>query len=167
MSTSTNPNFLSQTGFQLVIDRIPNVSYFAQDVKLPGISMPEAMNQDSPFGTIPHPGDRIRWEPLSIAFKVDENLVNYTEIYNWIVGLGHPKNFGQTLALAPDAKAKNFVSDAILHVLTSHKNVVKAVTFMRIFPISLSGLQFVSTDADVLYLDATVQFMYSRYEFSL
>ena len=166
MAITDNPNFLSQNGFQLIIDRIPNVSYFAQDVALPGLMLPEALTQDSPFGTIPHPGDRIRWEPLNISFKVDETLFNYMEIYNWLVGLGHPKSFGQTLALSPDAKAKNFVSDAILHILTSHKNVVKAVTFMRIFPISLSGLSFVSTDSDVNYLDARAQFMYSRYEFS-
>lgn len=166
MSTTDNPNFLSQTGFQLVINRIPNASYFAQNVKLPGISIPESLTQDSPFGVVPHPGDRIRWEELSITFKVDEDLVNYSEIYNWIVGLGHPKNFGQTLALSPDTKAKNFVSDAILNILTSHKNVVKSVTFMRIFPVSLSGIEFDTTDSDVNYLDATVRFIYSRYEFN-
>lgn len=164
MSTPDQMNFLGQTGFQLIIDRIPTVAFFTQAISLPAISLPEII-QSSPLGEIAHPGDRIKWNTLDITFKVDSETKNYREIYNWMVALGHPQSLTQTATLAPSGRVKDMVSDGMLHILSGHKNVIQWVQFNRLFPISLSGLEFTTQDADVVFLNATAQFRYSFYNF--
>lgn len=165
MPTPDTQNLLSQNGFRLIIDRLPNVVYFTQQVKLPTVSLPEAPTHDSPFAVHPKPGDRIKWEVFELTYKVNEDLSNYTELFNWITALGHPVNMAALKAMAPTGKHKDMVSDAVLQILTSHKNVQQAVRFVDLFPISLTGLDLTATEADITYLNVTAQFGYQRFEF--
>ena len=130
--------------------------------------------QTSPFAIIPRPGDRITYDPFNIRFRVDEDLKNYKEIEDWIVGMGHPETFEQSEDFAKanpspfvqdrgTASGANFVSDATLTVLTSHKNPSINVFFQDAFPITLTELTFDSTLTDVEYLEATVTFRYRKY----
>lgn len=88
----TNPNFLSPLGFKFVIKKLPNVNYFCQSVQIPTISM-TVIEQSSPLLNIPRFGDRITYDQLSLKFRVDENMANYLEIHNWLIGLGPPSKF--------------------------------------------------------------------------
>ena len=74
-----NINFLSQNGFRFAVKRLPGVNYFCQSVTLPAVSV-GAIESPTPFAAVPRPGDRITYEPLTIRFKVDEDLTNYFEI---------------------------------------------------------------------------------------
>lgn len=165
MTDPTNKNFLGQNGFQLVIKRLPTARYFTQQVKLPTISIPETSTNDSPFSMIPHPGDRIKWDLFEISFKVDEDMVNYKELHDWIIACGHPHDLAQQKAYTSTGRMKDLISDATLQVLTSHKNVQTQIRFLGMFPINLTGLDFTSTEQDLTFLDATAQFAYLRYEF--
>lgn len=165
-----NLNFLSPLGYKFVIAKLPNVNYFCQTSTIPAISM-QPVSQPTPFVDIPRPGGKIIFEPLTIRFKVDEDLTNYIEVVNWLVGLGHPVSFEQTRALSSqsvipdhrDGKGASLVSDGTMVILTSHKNPNKMVRYIDMFPISLTELAFDSTDSDVTYLEATATFRYTRY----
>lgn len=164
-------DLLSNLGFRFVIHKLPNVNYFAQTVAIPAVSMAVA-ETPTPVITIPHPGTKLVFEPLVVRFKVDANLANYLEVFNWLVGLGHPVSFSQTAALAQkaeipafrDGKEAGLKSDATLVVLTAHKNPSFNVSFIDLFPVSLSELTFDSTDVDVTYLEATATFRYTRFD---
>jgi hypothetical protein len=171
----TNLNFLGQNGFRFAIKRLPAVNYFCQSVSIPSVSI-GAIESPTPLAFVPRPGDRITFDPLFVKFKVDENLANYIEIFNWIEGLGHPEDLLQTRDLSrrikneqvgsrPIGSATTFVSDATLSILTSNKNYNKTVKFYDCFPISLSELSFESTITTIEYLEATVSFRYRRYVF--
>jgi hypothetical protein len=107
---------------------------------------------------------------------VDEDLKNYFEIQKWIEALGHPDNLGQTRALSRDinnyqmAGTKSvgyyttYLSDAVLSVLTSAKNVNKNIFFYDCFPIGLTELAFVSTNTTIEYMEATATFRYRKYQ---
>lgn len=166
-----NINFLSPLGFRFVIKKLPNVNYFCQNVSIPSVSI----NQTSfpnPVINIPMPGSKMAYEPLTIRFKVDEDMKNYIEVMNWLTGLGHPVSFDQTRDLSrsspvPSQKLgtqASFVSDGTLVILTNHKNPNLTVTFMDMFPISISELQFDSTDSDVLYLECIATFAYRSFK---
>jgi hypothetical protein len=169
----TNINFLSQNGFRFSIKRLPNVNYFCQSATIPAVSL-GVVETPTPLAFIPRPGDRITYDPLELTFKVDENLANYFEIQQWIEGLGHPESLEQTTALSrsiregqstyrPVGSIPTFVSDAVLSILTSNKNVNKNIFFYDLFPIGLSSLNFVSTNTTIEYLEATATFRYRRY----
>jgi hypothetical protein len=75
-----NINFLGQNGFRFAIKRLPTVNYFCQAVSVPAVSI-GAIESPTPFAFVPRPGDRITYEPLTLTFKVDENLQNYSHYF--------------------------------------------------------------------------------------
>jgi len=156
---TTNLNFLSPLGFRFLLNKAPNIEYFCQVATLPTISMTE-INQPNPFVAIPQPGDRIVYEPLTLQFRVDEDMTNYLEIHDWIVGLGKPDNFRQFKELKQDT---GIYSDGAILILSSNNNPRIRIAFQDMFPLSLSPLAFDVTQTDIEYLQADVTFRYRRF----
>ena len=160
-----NKNMLSPTGFRFVLNRTPNVNYFTYSVPIPTLTLGE-IDTENPNVRLPFPGDKLRYEPLSIRFRVDEDLQNYLEIHNWLVSLGYPEDILNQTAYARGAynTGGQVYSDASLLVLTSNMNVNLRINFKNLFPISLTELNFDASLTDIEYLEATATFRYSTYE---
>jgi len=166
-----NLNYLSPLGFKFIIKKLPNVNYFCQTVTVPSIQINQ-IEIKTPVGTLQYPGDKLVYDPLTITFKVDEDLQNYKEIHNWMIGLGHPIALKQYNTLSSNSEtpvmkansAASVLSDGTLVVLTSHKNASHYIKFIDLFPLSLSEITFDSTQSTVEYLQSTVTFKYLRYE---
>jgi hypothetical protein len=165
-----NLNPLSPNGFQFVIQKIPEMVYFTQEVPLPGVSLPR-MEMDTPFTQIKVPGSKMEFEPLTINFLVDENMTNYLAIFNWIAGLGHPQEFEQYTSFMNRSpkfimtESANNYSDGNLEILGSNNTVVQTVKFVDLIPTSLSGLTFATTNTDVTYITASATFEYTYFVF--
>lgn len=159
-----NKNFLSPLNFRFQIKKCPNVNFFLQNVNLPGMTLvgPE---QPNPFVKIPKAGDHIEFDDLMINYKVDEDLQNYLELYNWIRELGFPNNFDEYKSIAgkPVYTGLGITSDMSLIVLSSSRNPTYEVIFKDAFPISISSLIFDSTQPDVQFLEASATFRYRSY----
>ena len=160
-----NTAFLSPLGFKLQIKKLPNVNYFVQSVDIPSVSLGTA-DADTPFIKIPFPGTKLTYGNLQVTFKVDEDLKNYLEIYDWLKSVGFPDNFAQytNVAGAALASGDGVFSDISLIVLTSAMNPNIEFTFQDCFPVDLSALQFDSTSVDVQYLTATVSFANRKFD---
>jgi hypothetical protein len=164
-----NINPLSPNGFMFNIQKLPDLSFFCQSVNLPGITLGEP-EFGTPFAKIPIPGETLTYDQLTVQFLVDEQMANYTSIYNWIVALGFPESYDQYIDFSEDDTtnyselAKNY-SDATLQILTGNNNVVKTVRFIDMFPIGLDSLQFSGTNNDVQYLIGNATFRYGLYKF--
>jgi hypothetical protein len=110
----------------------------------------------------------MRFSDLEVTFRVDEDMENYLEIYNWMVATGFPENFDQYKGPDPSNRQSNFtqkelVSDATLVIHDSKMNPKTEIIFKDIFPIQLSELKFDTRSTDVIYIDATVTFTHSRF----
>lgn len=165
-----NINPLSPNGFMFNIQKLPKISFFCQQVNLPGITLgvPEFGN---PFQTAPIPGDSLTYDTLTVQFLVDDDMSNYMSIYNWIVALGFPENYDQYINfLSQDERnltselAKNY-SDATLQILGNTNQTIKTVEFHDLFPAALDSLVFQSTNNDVQYLVGNATFRYAYYKF--
>lgn len=150
-----NLNPLTSSGFKFNIQKLPEVSYFMQQVTLPSIQLGESI-QSSNFVDAPLPGDRMVFDPLEITFIVDSSMANYTSIFNWVQSLGAPENHTQY---------SFSLSDATLQVLDPLGNSVKAIQFVDVFPVSLSALSFRSDVTDSEHLVASATFRYTLYKF--
>ena len=159
-----NQNFLSPVGFKFGIRRLPHVNWFLQSVNIPGITMGEAL-QPMPFIDAAQPGEKITYDPLTINFKVDEDLKNWTELQEWLIGLGSPASFRQYKNNVKKKGGEAITSDATLITLNSNMNANFEIKFIDLFPTSLTELMFDSTQSDVDYLAASCTFRYLRYEF--
>jgi hypothetical protein len=158
-----NLNFLSPLNFKLVLKRAPHVNFFLQKVNLPQVSINPTLEYSNPLINIPLAGEHITFSPLSITFKIDEDLKNYLEIFNWIKALGDYNRNGDYAALqnAIAGSDKGLYSDISLMVLSSTKMPNYDITFTDAFPTSLSAMTFSTTDSDVRYLEAQVEFRYT------
>jgi hypothetical protein len=163
----TNMNFLSPVGYKFLLSRAPNVEFFVQRVSLPSLDLPVA-TQSTPFVSVPKPGNRLEFGNLTVTFKVNENLDNYREIYNWLVALGRPQSFNQyTLEDRPfkatDEQKDTTVSDITLTFLTSAMNGNIEFTMRDCFPTNLTDLEVDSTVSDIEYITATATFAVRDY----
>jgi hypothetical protein len=166
----SNISPLSPNGFQFNITKLPNLSFFCQNVNLPGIELGDPM-QANPFASVPIPGDHITWDTLNVQYLIDSEMANYTAIYNWIIALGFPVNNEQYSNFINSGQqqlyselAKSY-SDATLQILYGNNQVAKQIQFIDLFPVSIDSLTFASTNSDVQYLVGNATFRFNYYKF--
>lgn len=157
----TNRNFLSPLGFNFNIYKTPNVNYFVQNASIPSISINTA-EVGTPFNRLKYPGDKVDYGAFNITFRVDEELRNYIEIYNWIRDISRQGGFEGYRSLS-SATPGSIFSDATLTVLSSSKNVIAEVTYKNLFPTALSELSFDTRLQDVDYIDVIATFAYESF----
>lgn len=166
---SVDINLLSPNGFILTISKLPNVSFFAQEVSLPGILLgePEFSN---PFSKQPIPGDTITFDPLEIQFAVDSEMSNYIAVSDWMFALGFPNDYSQYVELVGDRAlgltelTANY-SDATLIILGPNNVKVKELYFKDCFPTSLSAITLTSKSTNVQYVAANLTMKFGYYKF--
>ena len=178
-------DYASPIQFRFKCSKLPEVEFTCQTANIPGISLGSA-TQPTPLVDIPIPGDKISFQSLDINFLVDENLNNYKEIHDWLIGIGFPQNYTQFQNLQAEGSDRfpgstrstaatgtstpqplsegGTYSDATLTVLNS-KNIAKTeIRFQNVYPTSLGSLSYDVKLTDVDYLQAAVSFNYMYYE---
>lgn len=168
--TTINP--LSNSGYRLFVDRLPECTYWWQQVPIPGIALGQP-KVATPLVDWPIPGDKILFEPLELQFLVDENLENYIAIFRWIRDLGFPDDNLQYTSLMnrnrrfkTDTELSTNFSDATMHILDSNNNTVQKIIFKDMFPFNLRiNPNFTSTNIGVNYVGAQVTFAYTSFTF--
>ena len=167
-----NRNFLSPIGFKFALKRSPGVAFFCNQANIPSLDLGVAV-QPSYLKDIDVPGDKIQFGDLNLRFLVDEDLVNYMEIQNWIRGLGFPEKLQEFADLEKESilgvskfkqSGDDIYSDGTLQILSNSLVPKFQVVFNDLFPYSLSTISFDATDTDIEYFTADVAFKYTIYE---
>lgn len=157
-SQPKNMNYLQLNEFRFVLHRIPNTTYFCQDVYFPGLSMPEII-QPSPFATqIKRTSGRIEYEQLKLNFMVSEDMANWKELRSWINILSPERDFSKNV---PEEER---FSDGTLILMNSKSKAFISVTFFRCYPISLGGIQFSTKVTDVVPATCELILNFTGYE---
>lgn len=148
---TSNYNFLSPTGFKLIINRekFANLEFFCVGANLPDLTLGEIstnIQQYKGYTT----GD-VTFGELSLTVVIDEDLNVYNELFEWV--------------LANRDKKNPTVYDATLMIMTNHQNVNKQIRFKNLFPTSVASLEFNTQTSDIEYLQAQVGFRYDEFNF--
>lgn len=164
-NTPQNTNFLAQLGYKLYIKKAPHVNFFAQEIRIPSMTIP-ATYQPNPMANIPISGEHITYEPLNLEFVVDAELLNYFEIYHWLRGLGKPESYRQYRELmnVPLVTGEGLESDIGVHVLSSTEVPKYEFVFRHAFPTYLGGFVLRSTYDDVQYATCQASFAYAVFD---
>ena len=164
-----NRNFLSPVGFKFTLAKEPKVNFFCNSARIPEITL-TVLQQPTYLKDLDIPGGKLQYGDLNLRFLVDEDIVNYMAIHNWLTGLGFPEttqDYRDLLTnqddLTQPLDAKRAFSDGSLYILDSNYNTNAIVKFKDLFPISLSSLEFDSTQTDIQYFTAEVSFKYTVY----
>jgi len=151
-----NRNLLSPIGFQLKLDRFRGVDFFCQRANLPDIQMP-VTEVPTRFRTYPVvPGGGVTYSDLVVTFLIDEEMINYKTIHNWIRDNGNADQM-ETTEDYPS------YSNGQLHILTSNFNTNHIIDYESIFPYSLTPVNFDARDTSSEYFTAEVAFKFQNY----
>jgi len=184
----TTLDYADPTKFKFQIIKLPTVEYNTTAVTLPGISLAE-LNQPTRLQQLRLAGSDLTFEDLSITFLVDDELINYRKVHDWMAGLGQvdgdskfrdvltdgqdrmplsqsrglQTEIGKTMPATPDAA---IYSDAkLIHM--SNRNLPKVeVSFIDCYPKSLSALEYNQAATDTEYLQATMVLGYKYHTYS-
>ena len=151
-----NKNFLSPLGYKFILVRAPNLDYNVQSVRIPGLqvgSIPVA----TPFVANKQYG-KAEYNALTVTFRVSEDMNDYLEIHDWLVGLSAPSTFDQHKDMP------NKFSDITVYIMNSASRPNIEVKFFEAFPVVIGDLEFNTTDTDVNYIECTCEFEFLRYE---
>jgi len=183
--TPTKLDYASPIQFRFKITKLPLVEFTIQTANIPGISL-GSTEMPTPLKEVSMPGDKVNYQSLDVSFLVDENLNNYKELHDWIIGLGFPQDYRQfsdvlgtgadrfpgstSSSAATGTSIKQplseggIYSDATLTVLSS-KNIAKTeIRFQNVYPTSLGSLSYDIKAGDVDYLQVQASFNYMYYD---
>lgn len=151
---STNLNYLAPIYFRMAMDKLkfPNVEYTLQTIVLPDVSIQQA-DLSTPHRRLGLSGDKVNYGTVDMSFLVDEEMKNYQEIYDWMIG---------SATTADEGNRKE--RDITLTILSSHNNITREIQFVNAFPTSLSSLPFDLTVTDTQYLTAIVSFEFAYFQ---
>ena len=155
-------NYLASNFFRFTLPRVSTLTYFAQSVAMPGIQLSPVEMTNTLGRANQFVGGRFDHEPLVVQFIVDEETLNYQEIFNWMKKIANYDN--DTNIIAIDQKDK-FVSDANIFLTNSAFQEKRVVVFKNAYPIALSGIQFSSTLNDNEPIIASVTLNFETYSF--
>lgn len=160
-----NFNYLQPTSFKLVIDRknFPNLEFFCQNVTHPGLIMPAAEMPIRRMQSIPFPGESLTINELSCNILLDENMLAYEEMYNWIkrnqvTNLEGTQRWGRGSTNPPTN------ADITLSILSSHNNLTNQFRYVDAIPTSLGDINFESTATGSEFISFNATFRFSYFE---
>ena len=168
-----NKSILNKNNFRLIVDKCPTVEYFVRSVNIPGLTFTEVTQAAGVGLDAFFPGDKVFYETMSVEFLVDEDLVNFKEIYDWMDAIVPVRDTSlyKTYTSTTSTESKQYsgtdntsqTSDITL-VTNTNKNLPnRYFRFHDCFPIGLSGLQLES-GAEAEPVTTTVDFRFSYYE---
>lgn len=121
------------------------MAYFTQNIPIPGVSLPSGVMATPRFNLM-IPGDQLEYDPITIQFLVDEEMINYSSIYEWMLNNAYNK---------PE-KVEDFFSDATLLIYSANFTVIKKIFFNGCSPSVLSEISFDTTVPDSRIIQATL-----------
>lgn len=156
-------NNLNAAEFQFAIERIEGVTFTAQRVTLPGLSG-GIVKVPSPFNETNRSYDKIEYSPLSLSFLINEDLSNYLEIINWMLGIGAPENHNQYAVI--NNSVEGIESDITVTIYNNQKNPVKKITYFNCMPIDISEIELSLSETESTVAQATVSFAFDKFSIS-
>jgi hypothetical protein len=160
--STSNKSFLSNNKFDFTIQRLPNLSFFVQEITLPDFALNSTEIQ-SPFTAIKMPGNQLVFGELNVTFIMDEDFQAWFDLYTWMSNLGNPEDFDKRGILTNvPGKLNSVTSDASLIIKTNSNNPNVIVEFKDIYPISVSSLTFSSVQSQE-FLTTSCSFAYTSY----
>ena len=167
-TTPENNNFFNPQNFKFILKRAPNIEFFIQEISTPDLSFP-SLEVANPFVPIKNQVTHLQYSPLAITFKLDENLQNYNEIYDWINRRGFPQNPEQYRSISSRKKENGdwLDSDISIIIENSLHKAVANITLIDAHPTHLGGFHFNTTDSDINFISTAVTFEFTYLTFEL
>ena len=171
-----NLSYLAPTQFELLIKKLPNTKYFATGVNVPSIDVAEIQQPTRYGANVKVPGDKISYGAITITFIVDENMENWTELYDWMAGITSSTDAEKYRTLVGANRRANepydgsgdpdaVYSDMTIVVTTAANNPNRFIRIQDAFPTNLGEITMDTTVAGGLsYVTCNASFQFTTFE---
>ena len=173
-SLPDNLSYLAPTQFELIVKKLPNTKYFATGVNIPSVNIGESLQPTRLGANIKLPGDKINYGELTITFIVDENMENWTEMFNWMEGITASTDTEKYRLLTGASQSPKYdgsgdpeemYSDMTIVVTTAANNPNRYIRIQDAYPSSLGEITMDTTVAGGLsYVTCTASFQFTSFE---
>ena len=165
--TPSNTNFLQPSKFILAFNRLPTVQYFCHSANLPGVTLGD-VEYNTPFLDVPVAGNKLSYNEFKVAFYIDEDLTSWSELYKWFLAIAAPTNLNDRATYNALQNANNqkpsYYSDSTLTIMSALNNPLVRINFHRMFPVSLSDVQFDTQQSADTIITAEAVFRYEYFD---
>lgn len=155
-------NYTQKTNFKLEIPNnyVENAVMNVQELNLPDMSIAATPFSINPQARGYLPGSGIEFEPLQMRLIADEELLSYTDIYQWMCSVVEHKDSKATAWLQGGAP-----ETLLVHILNNEKDrIILTYRFYSPFPQILGSLEFNYTDPSNIALGFNITFGYKYFE---
>lgn len=160
--------------FQFMCSRTPNLQRYCKSVNIPGITV-SPTEIKNPFVDLSTPGEKLQYNDLELTFLIDEGMLSWMEVHDWIRAISFPTTHEEYIKLPYIPKTNRFVikenfpqfADAYITVLSGTNQPLLRYTFVDVFPYSLSDLGMNAELSPDNVLVCTARFKYSYYNVKL
>ena len=168
-------NTFHDTNFKVVISNIPTLQVeneldlfhnFISNVSMPGFSIDLIESQWRGEHYL-NPGSHKNNDlgDLTITFKVNENLMNYFYMAQYVMDMRYEHTDHPT---DPEDRMKmNFIKNIDIMILSNQKQHIANIKFSRLFPISISALTLDYKDTNGSEVSFDVTFKFTEIHFGL
>lgn len=167
-ATPCNTDLLQSSKFILSFPRLLTTQFFCQAVNIPGISVNNPV-QNTPFSDLNIPGDKINYDNFTMEFLVDEELLSWIQVHDWLRGISFPTEFQEYTDLKDATRYSRQVrfpqyADADLITQSAINQSKIKFHFVDMFPVALSGVNLDIRQSSERVLTATATFRYKRFD---
>lgn len=155
-------NLVHKSKFQVSFDGIPNFTFYCQQVDIPGISINEAA-QAGPFVDGYAAGTKATFDSLTMTVLVDENLMSWFEIHDWVRRISLADGFKDP-NIRPTPTEDSKYSDCTVTVLNANHVPNVRFKFYKCFPSAFGALQFDTRSSPSEVMAFAVRFRYFYYD---
>lgn len=157
-TVSLGENYLQPTRYKFVLNKTPQVAYNCKSVGHPGAYLAD-VQQATPFNPVMLAGGQIRHDLLRVDLLIDEDLVVWETMFNWMKSCTDYIDFKEF-----KPQEQHMVDDGNIIVLTNANVPKLKFTYYGLFPVSISNIDFTSEDSGGRFMTASVGFMFSYYK---
>lgn len=151
-----NYNNALSTSFKFVIDVIPSLTYFAQSVTIPTLTVDSIETKIRNYRA-KLPDNHMVMDDLMLQFLVDEDYYNYDQLRLWMLKCVKAKD-------DDDGTLNELLSDIYISRLDSNKKEIAKFVFKGAFPSMLGSLNLANNVADADIVMSDITFGYQSYE---
>ena len=152
-------NILNNDKFKMSFsgERFKNKNFedYVNSISVPSITL-GTINQGTRMRNLERPGDSLVFSDFALDFFIDENMDNYSLIYNWINDI---RNFNK------DNFNNELVTDISIVLLTNKNNTNKGFKIGDAFPYNLSGFPMNITENPTRGVIVSLDFKFNYFEF--
>lgn len=164
-------NLLHTNKFKLVLHDLPNLEFHVTEFTTPNITYTVSkLNYRQHYANVGN--DKLDIGDINVSFKVDDDLNNYIELWNWLKGLGKPhtyedrKRLNRELRVSDQQKNDHVVGrEASFFFLNNMSQPNVEMVLTDVIPTSLSGISMTTKTGSDITLEANVTLSIGNMEF--